>query len=146
MSQAELLKPELYAPKGTAAVPDHPALLGGRCVCGHTFFPMQDYGCEICGRSGKALTPVSLSGRGKLVASAKVHIHSARPDQDAEVKPLEPPFTIGSIALDDGPTVRTLLAAPSDEALQPGRIMVTTLVLVGVGGREIVDLRFTPES
>ena len=70
MSPSELLKPTLYAAEGTAAVPDHPALHGGKCTCGHVFFPMQTYGCEVCGRNGDALQPLRLSGRGKLIATA----------------------------------------------------------------------------
>jgi len=147
MSQSELLKPSLYAEEGTAAVPDHPALKGGKCACGHVFFPMQSYGCEVCGRQGEALQPLRLSGRGKLVASATVHIHAGRtPAANAEVKQHTAPFTIGSIALDDGPTVRTLLVGIDEKALQPGQAMVTTLVPVGAGAKSILDLRFTPAA
>jgi uncharacterized OB-fold protein len=36
-----LLKGNLYREDGTAAVPDRPALLGGKCkACGYVFFPM----------------------------------------------------------------------------------------------------------
>ena len=45
----------LFVDAGTDAVPDRPALIGGRCVCGHVFFPMQTYGCEKCGRYGDDL-------------------------------------------------------------------------------------------
>ncbi len=145
MSPSELLKPTLYAAEGTAAVPDHPALHGGKCTCGHVFFPMQTYGCEVCGRNGDTLQPLRLSGRGKLIATATVHIHAGKPPKP-EVKPHEVPFTIGSIALEDGPTVRTLLVGIEGKALKPGTAMVATLVPVGTGAASILDLRFTPAS
>lgn len=147
MSESELLKPILYASEGTAAVPDHPALHGGRCDCGYVFFPMQTYGCEVCGRTGDALKPTKLSGRGRLIASSTVHIHAGRgPAASPDVKPHTAPFTIGSIALEDGPTVRTVLANTDEKTLQPGQTMVTTLVQVGAGSKSILDLRFTPAS
>src|SRR5262245_20452118 len=97
MPAVTLLKPALYA-----AVPDGvPVLRGGRCRCGYVFFPMQTYGCERCGCAGDALTPAALAGRGRLVATARVHLH-ADPARPA-------PFTIGTIALDAGPVIRTLL-------------------------------------
>ena len=147
MDHPELLKPALYAEEGTAAVPDHPALNGGKCVCGHVFFPMQTYGCEVCGRRGDALQPLRLSGRGKLVASATVHIHAARtPASNTDVKPHTAPFTIGSVSLEDGPTVRTLLTGVDEKTLKPGQAMVTILVSVGTDAKSILDLRFTPVS
>lgn len=149
MSQADLLKPKLYAAEGTSAVPDHPSLNGGRCECGYVFFPMQTYGCEVCGRTGDALKPVKLSGRGRLNASSTVHIHAAGGRGGAtnpDVKPHEAPFTIGSITLEDGPTVRTLLVNVDEKTLKHGQAMVTTLVPVGAAGKSILDLRFTPAS
>lgn len=147
MSAPEILKPSLYAREGTTAVPDHPSLKGGKCAgCGYVFFPLQAYGCEVCGRSGAALQPLALSGAGTLIASAKVHIHSPRTPGEKDVKPLAAPFTIGSIKLDDGPTVRTLLVDIDEGNLKPGQRMVTRLVPVGNDGRAIVDLRFTAAS
>ena len=149
MSTPEVLKAALYAAEGTAAVPDLPSLKGGRCQCGYVFFPLQTYGCEVCGRTGDALQPVALSGRGTLIASARVHIHAnrapaAKPGaKPPEVKPHEAPFTIGSIKLEDGPTVRTLLVDIDDRTLAPGKKMVAKLVSVGTGDKAIVDLRFT---
>lgn len=147
MSAPEILKPSLYATDGTAAVPDHPSLKGGKCAsCGYVFFPFQAYGCEVCGQSGAALQPLALSGAGTLIASAKVHIHSPRAPAEKDVKPLAAPFTIGSIKLDDGPTVRTLLVDIDESSLKPGQRMVTKLVSVGSDARPIVDLRFTAAS
>lgn len=120
-----LLKPSLYTPDAT--------LLGGRCSCGDVFFPMQTHGCEVCGRHGANLQPMTLSGRGVLLSSTVVHLHAdkARPA----------PFTIGKVALTEGPVVRTLLADPDTE-IAPGMAMKAQLVPVD-GGK--LDLRFAPE-
>jgi len=134
MTTPTLLKPALFRAEGSDADPAHPALLGGACECGYIFFPLQTYGCERCGRT--ALKPRVLSGRGRLIASARVHLHGAK------TRPA--PFTVGSIALEDGPIVRTLLA--DADAVQPGDRMVTTLVQVAdAEGVERLDLRFTPQ-
>lgn len=138
MTETELLKPALYATEGTASVPDHPSLKGGKCQCGYVFFPLQTYGCEVCGRTGDALQPVALSGRGTLIASSTVHIHAA--------KNHEAPFTIGAIKLDDGPTVRTLLVDVDAKALKPGQPMVTRMVPVSSAAGKTFDLRFTAAS
>lgn len=145
MTTPELLKPELYAVAGSDAVPAAPALKGGKCrACGYVFFPLQAYGCEVCGATGDDLQPQALSGTGTLIAFARVHMHTPRlPPKDTGVKPHAAPFTIGSIRLDDGPTVRTLLVDVDEAALKPGQRMVTRLVGVGSGDREIADLRFT---
>ncbi len=115
---------------------DEVVLLGGECVCGHVFFPMQAYGCEVCGRHGQALQPLVLRGRGRLVASAAVHIHGdkARPA----------PFTVVEIALEQGPTIRTLLAEATGNPA-PGVPMRATLVWAGSEvGDDLFDLRFAP--
>lgn len=137
-----LLKPKLYVPADGDGVP---ALLGGRCRCGYVFFPMQTFGCERCGATGEALEPMKLRGRGTLVAAATVHRHHdpSRPT----------PFVVGTIALDDGPVVRTLLVGadgtPLDEAPVAGSVRVEA-VLVSVAkksdGNEVLDLRFRPGS
>jgi hypothetical protein len=125
-----LLKPTLYTPAG--------ALLGGRCTCGHVFFPMQTHGCELCGRHGADLAPMALSGRGTLLSSTVVHLHAD--------KARTAPFTIGKIALEEGPVVRTLIVAP-DAALAPGTAMAATLVPVDPrdDGTPVLDLQFIPE-
>ena len=132
----ELLKPALYRAEGTAAVPHHPALLGAACECGYVFFPLQRYGCEKCG--GLQIEPRALSGAGRLLASARVHLHAG--------KGREAPFTVGSIALDDGPIVRTLIVEDSG-ALRVGQRMVTALAQVtDPEGAAKLDLRFAPEG
>ncbi len=110
----------LFVDAGTDAVPDRPALIGGRCVCGHVFFPMQTYGCEKCGRYGEDLKRISLSGRGRLLAFARVHLH-ARPYPKV-------PFTVVVVALDDGPVIKALLDPAVDDDLRSGAVMVTRLV------------------
>ena len=132
----ELLKPGLYSPSGTAACPGHPSLTGGSCSCGHVFFPMQTYGCERCGRFGDALTPRQLSGRGRIMALATVHLHAG--------KGRIAPFTIVTIALEDGPVVRTLLDSESEADARPEEPVVTKLVpIVKDDGKTVLDLRFS---
>lgn len=136
MDDLPLLKPALYQAQGSAGEPGHPALLGGACACGYVFFPMQGYGCERCG--GRDLQPRALSGAGRLLASARVHLHAG--------KGREAPFTVGSIKLDDGPIVRTLIE-DHDTDLHPGIRMVTVLSpVVDADGAPRSDLRFIPES
>jgi uncharacterized OB-fold protein len=135
MDDPPLLKPSLYQARGSAAEPGLPALLGGVCACGHVFFPLQVYGCERCG--GVDLRPRTLSGAGRLLASARVHLHPGK-GRDA-------PFTVVAVELDDGPIVRTL-AAGDAAGLLPGARMVTVLTpVVDLEGGERLDLRFTPE-
>lgn len=129
-----LLKPELYLPESGAATPDQTcALLGARCQCGYVFFPRQDYGCENCGAAGDALQPEKLAGTGRLMASAKVHMHQG--------EGRHAPFIVASVRLDSGPVVRTLLDWPVDEeAPTPG--LQVTAVLKEVGDK-LLDLRFS---
>lgn len=124
-----LLKPDLYALDSA----DTATLRGGRCECGHTFFPFQTFGCERCGRSGDALRPFSLAGRGQLRAVATVHVHA---DERRQA-----PFVIGTIALDDGPVVRTLLL-DSVEHNAIGQRVEAVLVPVATENARALDLRF----
>jgi uncharacterized OB-fold protein len=124
----------LFQAGGTEAVPDHPALIGGRCGCGHLFFPMQRLGCEKCGRAGADLAETVLSGSGRLRAHAQVHLH-ARPVPKV-------PFTVVEIALDDGPLIRALLDQPTDAGLRNGERMVSAIVRELRGDSEIDVLRF----
>ena len=123
-----LLKPELYGSDPAGNV----VLRGGKCRCGYVFFPFQEFGCERCGASGDALAAMDLAGTGRLIASSQVHLHadSSRPA----------PFVIGTIALDDGPVIRTLLTGA---AQPPARVHA---VLQPAGEADMLDLRFAPES
>lgn len=128
----ELLKPTLYALEGSTADPRHPAILGGECTCGYVFFPMQNFGCERCGRTD--LKARALTGRGRLIASARVHLHAS--------KHRTAPFTVGSIKLEDGPIVRTLLVE-DERPFHPGDAVVTSLIEVrDAEGDAKRDLRF----
>jgi hypothetical protein len=137
MDTPPLLKPGLYRAEGSAARPDRPALLGGVCAdCGYVFFPLQRYGCERCGSVD--LQPRVLSGAGTLLAAARVHLHAG--------KNREAPFTVGSVALDEGPIVRTLVE-DGDPPPQPGDRMATALApAVDADGATRLDLRFIRES
>ena len=127
-----LLKSALYGPDTNGV----PVLHGGRCVCGYTFFPMQSFGCERCGRTGDDLQPIQLSGRGRLVATAAVYVHSDR------TRPT--PFVIGTVALDDGPVIRTLLTEALPAHNKHSVRVAATLVPVerSDGNGTALDLRF----
>jgi uncharacterized OB-fold protein len=94
-------------------------LVGGKCRCGYVFFPMQIFGCEMCGRYGDDLTPVTLSGRGQVVSKAVVHIH-ADPKRP-------PPFAVAIVALEEGPQVRAFLADPPETSAEPGDAVTARL-------------------
>lgn len=134
-SPVKALKPSLYtiSPDASNGVP---FLRGGRCTCGHVFFPMQRYGCERCGRHGEALQETLLAGHGTLVASARVRLH-AGPERKA-------PFVVVSVKLDQGPVLRALLAEDTEETLPIGQSMSGCLVEVGKtdDGEPLADLRF----
>jgi uncharacterized OB-fold protein len=125
----------LFAETGTDALPDRPALIGGRCVCGHPFFPMQHFGCERCGRFAADLAEVRLAGRGELIAFAQVHLH-ARPYPKV-------PFTVLALKLDDGPVIRALLDPPVDAELRIGATMLATIVEETRAAQSRKVLRFT---
>jgi uncharacterized protein len=128
----DLLKPGLYREETGGSL----VLLGGACPCGHVCFPMQSYGCEVCGRQD--LAPRTLAGAGRLIASARVHLFMG--------KSREAPFTVGAIQLDDGPVVRTLIVEAASP-LRPGQRMAALLAPVaGPEGEPRLDLRFAPEA
>ncbi len=133
----KLLKERLYF-----EIPDDEAgelvLKGGRCRCGHSYFPMQTYGCERCGRHGDDLTPTDLSSRGTLLAQALVRIHA---DKNRPT-----PFMVVKVALDDGPVVRSLLSE-SETPIAPGQRMFAKLAEVpwGDAGETALDLRFAAD-
>jgi len=138
MANASLLKPELYAARDardSSPEAGEPCLLkGGRCDCGHVFFPMQYYGCENCGAGAPHLYPHELEGRGTLVAATRVHLHNG-PGREA-------PFVVCSVRLAEGPMVRSLLDHPADAALPaPGSAVEARLQAVS-GGEALLDLRF----
>lgn len=125
-------QPELYSP----AEQGPPSLKGGRCrVCGYVFFPPQSYGCESCGALPDQLEPLALAGSGVLQSFATVHFHRGQG--------IEAPFTVGLIVLDDGPAIRSILTARTDEGLEIGDRMRAVLVPAGAN---LVELRFKTEA
>jgi uncharacterized OB-fold protein len=87
----------LYEKQGTAT-----ALRGQHCQrCDRVAFPPNPYGCEHCGASGEALETRLLAGRGRLLAFVDVN-RAVRPN-------VAVPYTVGSIALEDGPVIRALM-------------------------------------
>ena len=132
-----LKKPELYSPAHEHdAAPGAAALLHGmRCTCGHVAFPPQQYGCERCGRHGDDLRPVSLSGRGRLLASSVVHMHAA-------AYPVAP-FTVVEVELEEGVVTRGLLAGDQAGGAKPGALLRSVLQAEpAADGGEVLDLRF----
>lgn len=124
---------ELYA----VSVDSQPSLNGGRCrACGYVFFPSQSHGCESCGALPDQLERMALAGNGVLHSFATVRVYQG--------KGIEAPFTVGVIALDDGPVIHSILTARTDEGLRVGDRMHSVLVPAGTdeSGREIVELRF----
>ncbi len=132
-----LLKPKLYR---IEPAPGHPSLRGMHCgICGHVFFPPQNLGCERCGAAGNALQSRQLVGRGTLMARVTVHVH-AKPERPA-------PFVIGTVHLDDGPIVRTLLDSAPDALPPIGSPMVAVLRPVASAESAAThDLRFSLEQ
>ncbi len=126
----------LYSP------PDSPegaaVLKGRRCGCGYTFFPPQDYGCEACGAGPDTLSPVDLSGRGVLESFVTVHKNRFGTPK--------PPFCVGTIRLDDGPSIVALLACADEGELAIGQAVEAAMVATGEesGGEAVVECHFSP--
>lgn len=81
-----------------------PRLRIGRCSrCGHTFFPMQRFGCERCGARGDALAEDLVTATGTVLTAVTVWRHRA--------PGIETPFQVASVRLDAGPVLGALLAA-----------------------------------
>jgi uncharacterized protein len=133
MTEINLLKPDLYAETAGRVT-----LKGGRCsACGYVFFPMQTRGCEKCGAHGEQLTGVDLGGSGTLAAAATVHVHAG--------KSRTAPFVMGTIDLDSGPRIRTLLDGMPDAESRTGTRVVAVLAdAIGPDGAPVRDLRFRP--
>ena len=115
-----------------------PVLRGGRCSCGHVFFPPQQIGCDVCGASGDAIAIVDLTAAGVLQAFATAH-RQTRPGGGV-------PLIIGAVALDDGPVVEVVLDAEDESELRVGQRVGGRLVEVGEDddGRAVVDCFFAP--
>lgn len=91
------------------------ALQGQHCRrCGRLAFPPNPYGCEQCGASADMLENTLLSGRGRLLAFVDVN-RAVRPNVTV-------PYTVGSIALEDGPVIRALMNAGAASLQVDGRV------------------------
>lgn len=135
MTDRVAARPGLYSLDGG----EPPSLYGKKCdACGYIFFPPHPYSCDACGAADTQISVHELAGRGALQSYATVHVHQA--------KDIETPFTVGSISLDGGPTIRAVLTCQTDEGLSLGDSMQAVLVPTGQdeSGQEIVELRFEP--
>jgi uncharacterized protein len=128
-----LLKPMLYA--GSAS---GPVLLGAQCRCGYVFFPLQTFGCEKCGAQGDAIASKTLQAVGTLVTAAHVHMHAD--------KRRTAPFAIGTIKLDDGPVIRTMLSNTQMAGELGIRVQGEWVQVTSDEGRAAMDLRFNRVS
>lgn len=117
-----------------------PSLRGQRCrVCNAVTFPPNPYGCEKCGATAADLAEHALAGRGRLRAFATTFL--------SQHKDVPTPFTVASIALDDGPVVRALLTCPTDESLRIGGAVQSVLVAQGPSENGMqMQLRFEPKE
>lgn len=89
--------------------------------CGHLAFPEQHYGCEKCGATGDDLVSRPLAAKGTLLAFATVNLHRG--------KDIDAPFVVGSIQLDEGPTVRCTLVETDESDLAHGGAMAGKIVM-----------------
>ena len=113
-----------------------PAILGQECSrCGRRAFPPDPYGCEQCGAGVDELREIELRATGTIHAIATVHRHHhPRPST---------PFTVATIVLDDGITLKAVLAGDESSAGVGARVHGVTVPWdVGDDGAETVDLRF----
>lgn len=118
MSQKPDEAPSLFKEGADGAI----TLQGVACAkCGHLAFPEQHYGCEKCGATGDDLKSKALIARGTLLSMASVNLHYG--------KDIDAPFMVGSIKLDEGPTVRCTLVEKSAGELSHGAVMVGQIVM-----------------
>jgi len=113
-----------------------PTILGHECrACGRRAFPPDPYGCERCGATADELAPIELVASGTVHALATVHRHHHdRP---------ETPFTVATVVLDDGITLKGVLTGDLASAGVGSRVEgVTVPWETDEDGTEVVDLRF----
>lgn len=137
MSAREARRKTLFTVPPSADEP--PELLGGRCRCGHRFFPPHRFGCEACGAAGDQLSEIRMAARGVIRAYAATHFQMRRDGQG--------PRVVGAVLLDEGVRVVGTIECAGEGALRVGERVSGRLVEVGEeGGRAIVDLVFVPEG
>ncbi|WP_417593235.1 Zn-ribbon domain-containing OB-fold protein [Parasphingorhabdus sp.] len=115
----------------------HPPSLNGQiCLdCGRVSFPPNQYGCEGCGAAADQLDAMPLTGRGRLTAFVTTH--------HANQRDIAVPYTVASIALDDGPVIRALMKEPTDEGLEIGaRVEAVEVVSPDGSESKASELRF----
>jgi len=137
MARRVARKQTLFTVPESPEVP--PALLCGRCECGHVFFPAQRRGCERCGAHGNRIQIVETAARGVL--RAFVTVHHPKP------KPGDRPRVVGTVMLDAGPVFEVILDAHEDE-LAVGQRVRGLLVESGSDekGRVVMDCVFALEG
>jgi uncharacterized OB-fold protein len=112
-------------------------LRGGICRdCSRRFFPAQAYGCERCGSIH--LEGVMLPGTGTVAAKAQVHIHKGAPPVAA--------LTVAMIDLDEGPSVRGLLAEVPHAPRTGERVKAVLVPVANADGADCLDLRFAAQD
>lgn len=137
MEESIALRPSVFSLQGTTELPDHPSLKGCRCKCGYVFFPRQHYGCEMCGATEGDIEDIELNGKGQLRAFTKVH--------RSHLKNHKAPYYVGTIVLDAGCEIRSLIDVTDESLLSVGQTVYSTLTVVAhEEGKKVVDLRFTP--
>ena len=112
-----------------------PTIVGHRCRrCGRRAFPPDPYGCERCGATADELEAIDLAARGTIHALATVHRHHhPRP---------ETPFTVATIVLDDGVTLKAVLTGRGEPEIGAAVEGTTVAWETDEDGTEVVDLRF----
>ena len=113
-----------------------PVIVGQVCqACGRRSFPPDPYGCEACGATADQLSATELGSAGVIHAVATVHRHHhPRP---------ETPFTVITVVLDDGITLKGVLEGDPAAAVVGARVQgVTVPWETADDGAEVVDLRF----
>lgn len=112
-------------------------IVGHRCQsCERVAFPPDPYGCEQCGAEADQLDPIDLRAQGTIHSVATVHRHHG--------DSMETPFTVATIVLADGPSVKAVLIGDTaDAAVGTDVVGVTEVTGQDDDGHELVDLRFT---
>ena len=85
------------------------------------------------GYRGQPVQEQLLAGKGRLLAFVTTHY--------ANQRHISVPFTVASIALEDGPVIRALMSEPTDDALHVNDPVEAILV---DGGKHGHELRFQP--
>lgn len=112
-------------------------VVGHRCAsCDRVAFPPDPYACEQCGAEADQLKEVELGASGRIHSLATVHRHH---NED-----MATPFTVATIVLDDGPSLKAVLIGDLDGAAVGSAVVgVTETTGTDDSGTELLDLRFS---